>query len=187
MHHLNSNDVVRVSLDNYYLPIEKQQKDQKGEVNFDLPGALDREQLMKDVRALMNGQTIQLEQYDFNVNRQKTVLTIHPGKIIIVEGLFVFHYQELRDLLNFGIFIDVKNEIQLERRMKRDMAERGYTKEAIAYQWENHVKPCFDKYLAPYRENAHFRFNNGAAFEPEFERLELALKNAMGNYDPFLS
>ena len=31
-----------ISLDNYYLPIEKQEKDDNGKVNFDLPTALDR-------------------------------------------------------------------------------------------------------------------------------------------------
>jgi hypothetical protein len=47
---------------------------------------------------------------------------------------------------------------------------KGYSKEAILYRWNKLVLPCFEKSLAPYEENADFRFNNRADFESEFLR-----------------
>ena len=44
-----------ISLDNYYLPIEQQKKDENGKVNFDLPSALDREKISADLSKVING------------------------------------------------------------------------------------------------------------------------------------
>ncbi|MEY3425416.1 MAG: hypothetical protein RL679_774, partial [Bacteroidota bacterium] len=87
------------SMDNYYLPIEKQQLDQNGQYNFDLPTALDRNKLFSDLEKLKKGETIEVKEYHFNAPPDKnTLITIHPSNIIIVEGLFLFYYDEVRKL-----------------------------------------------------------------------------------------
>jgi uridine kinase len=160
------------SMDNYYLPIEMQQRDENGEVNFDLPSALDQERLFSDLRKLRNGETIEVKEYHFNAPPGKSVLiTLESSPMIIVEGLFLFHYKEVRELIDFSIFMDVDPEIQLDRRLYRDQESRGYSREAILYQWNNHVLPCFEKYLKPYVEMADFRFSNDHQADKEFERL----------------
>jgi uridine kinase len=160
------------SMDNYYLPIGMQQKDENGEYNFDLPTALDERKLVADLSALMNGESIEVKEYHFNSPPDKNVLlTIHPSKIIIVEGLFLFHYKEVRERIDFSIFMEVDQTIQLDRRLYRDQETRGYTREAIVYQWDNHVMPCYKNYLAPYEEMADFRFHNDFRADDEFERL----------------
>jgi len=160
------------SMDNYYLPIDQQQRDAKGEVNFDLPTALDRTKLHKDLQQLINGKSIEVREYHFNAPPDRiTLLTIHPSEIIIVEGLFLFHYTEIRELLDFSIFMEVDPEIQLDRRLYRDQDSRGYSREAIIYQWNEHVMPCYKKYLQPYESLADFRFHNDTRADEEFERL----------------
>lgn len=176
---LGKRSVCTLSLDNYYLPKEQQSVDNQGETNFDLPTALDRKRLFEDVQQLLLGHSITFEEYDFNVSKEKKTVELQPGEVLILEGLFVFHYEEIQRLLNFGIFIDVHDDIQLERRLRRDIKERGYKEEAIRYQWDNHVRPCFNKYLAPYRENADFRFNNDLNFDHEFARLRPKLEEAL--------
>ena len=80
------------SMDNYYLPIDQQQKDSNGIVNFDLPTALDHEKLALDLQQLISGEPIEVREYFFNVQGNKSVLlTIQPSDIIIVEGLFTLH------------------------------------------------------------------------------------------------
>jgi uridine kinase len=71
-----------------------------------------------------------------------------------VEGLFVFHYQAIANLFDMRVFLDAEEEITLNRRIKRDTAERGYTEEMILYQWENHVLPAYHSYLLPYKHTA---------------------------------
>lgn len=160
------------SMDNYYLPIEQQQRDENGEVNFDLPTALDRPKLFQDLQQLVNGSSIEVREYHFNAPPDRmTLLTIEPSEIIIVEGLFLFHYEEIREMLDFSIFMEVDPDIQLDRRLYRDQDTRGYSREAILYQWKNHVLPCYKQFLQPYEHEADFRFHNDTRADEEFERL----------------
>lgn len=160
------------SMDNYYLPIEEQQRDEKGMVNFDLPTALDRKKLFQDLQKLINGTAIEVKEYHFNSPSDRiTLLTVHPSKIIIVEGLFLFYYEEIRELLDFSIFLEVDPEIQLDRRIYRDQDTRGYTRDDIIYQWNEHVLPCFKTYLQPFLHLADFSYHNDARADEEFERL----------------
>ncbi len=160
------------SMDNYYLPIHKQQKDANGEINFDLPTALDKDRLVQDLHDLMNGLPIEVKEYHFNAPPDKnTLITIQPSKLIIVEGLFLFHYEEVRKLIDFSIFMEVDPTTQLDRRLYRDQETRGYSREAILYQWDNHVLPCFQQFLLPYEHDADFRFHNDSRADDEFERL----------------
>ncbi|MDR0801536.1 hypothetical protein [Fluviicola sp.] len=160
------------SMDNYYLPIDQQLRDENGEVNFDLPTALDKRRLISDLQDLKNGQPIEVKEYHFNTPPNKNVLiTLEPSPIIVVEGLFLFHYQEVNNLLDFSIFMNVDPTVQLDRRLYRDQETRGYSREAILYQWNNHVVPCYEQYLAPYIHLSDFVFANDQDPDLEFERL----------------
>jgi uridine kinase len=148
------------SMDNYYLPIQKQHKDENNQYNFDLPTALDRERLFSDLYKLSIGQSIEVKEYHFNSPPDKiSLITIHPSNLIIVEGLFLFYYEEVKKLLDFTIFMEV------------DPTTRGYSREAIIYQWENHVLPCYKQFLLPFEHEADFRFHNDSRADDEFERL----------------
>ena len=167
----NSNVSV-FTMDNYYYPIEQQRKDQNGIVNFDLPTALNEEKLSNDLTHLAQGQTIQVKEYFFNSPPDKNVLlTIEPKKIIIVEGLFLFHYSKVRELLDFSVFVDVDMVTQLDRRIYRDQESRGYDESDIIYQWNNHVTPCYQDFIEPFKEKATFVYRNDKNFEKDFESL----------------
>jgi uridine kinase len=160
------------SMDNYYYPIEKQVKDERGFYNFDLPTALDEKRLTADLERLVNGEEIQVKEYHFNAPPDKNILlTIEPSSLVVVEGLFLFHYEGVRKLLDYSIFVEVDPVVQLDRRLYRDQESRGYTRDSIIYQWENHVMPCFQKYLLPYKEMADFRFRNDAHADEDFLEL----------------
>ena len=160
------------SMDNYYLPIEQQLVDENGEVNFDLPTALDEQKLINDLQKLVSGEEIIVKEYHFNSPPDKHVLiTIKPSDIIIVEGLFLFHYPKVRELLDYSVFIHVDPKIQLDRRLYRDQETRGYSREAILYQWEHHVLPCYDNYLLPYQKDADFLFRNDSNADADFASL----------------
>ncbi|MBM3454912.1 MAG: uridine kinase [Bacteroidetes bacterium] len=165
------------SMDNYYRPIEEQFKDENNVVNFDLPTALQGDKLVEDLKSLLKGKEIVVKEYYFNSPPDKNVLlTIRPSRVIIVEGLFLFHFREIPSFLNFSIFVEVDHSIQLDRRLYRDQETRGYRRDDILYQWHNHVLPCYEKYIFPYRNKADFIFQNDHRSEIEFARLNEKLK-----------
>lgn len=169
-------------MDNYYLPIEKQHLDDQGYYNFDLPQALDKNLLVSDLENLLKGEPIVVKEYHFNAPPDKNILlTIEPSELIIVEGLFLFEYEKVREKLDYSIFIEVDPKIQLDRRLYRDQETRGYSREAILYQWENHVMPCFKNYLQPYEKDANFRFRNDLRSDSDFEELTRDLDTLLNN------
>jgi len=168
------------SMDNYYKPIEEQAIDKNGKVNFDLPTALEERRLVDDLYRLLQGEEIMVKEYHFNAPPDlDTTIIIKPSKLIIVEGLFLFHYEKVRCILDYSIFMSVSPEEQLDRRIKRDQENRGYSKEEILYQWEHHVMPCYHNYLLPYQSLADFRFRNDNHAEKDFTKLTLEIDNRL--------
>ncbi|MFT4660011.1 MAG: uridine kinase [Patiriisocius sp.] len=150
-----------VSQDNYYKPIEEQSKDQNGEINFDLPEAIDLDRFLQDMIDLEAGRPVFHDEYTFNnADREAEKITVNPAKILIIEGLFIFHFQPIATKLNLKIFVDTKQDLRLSRRIKRDGEERGYSKETVNYQWENHVEPAYQNFLEPYKNDCQLVVEN---------------------------
>ncbi|MFT5581261.1 MAG: uridine kinase [Psychromonas sp.] len=171
---------VILAMDNYYFPLERQAKDHKGKFNFDLPTAIDKENFIVDLMELKKGKTLLIDEYHFNnPNIAASQIRIIPGQLIIVEGLFVQTFDELKGHLDFVIFVDLDESQQLQRRIARDNQQRDYDKLEVEYQWENHVRPCFEKYLAPYKNIADFRFDNNLIFDQELKRLTSEINNLL--------
>lgn len=162
---LTAEQVCLLSMDDYYVPREKQEKDAQGVYNFDRPDSIYRKQFVRDLRRLIDGQTVQRQEYVFN-NELVTprTLTFYPAPVIIVEGLFVFHYKELRKLLDLKLFLHAKDNLKVVRRIKRDRVERNYPLDDVLYRYEHHVLPAYEKYVQPHMENADLIVNNNTDF-----------------------
>lgn len=163
-------EVCVISQDHYYKPISEQQSDENGEINFDLPEAIDFKRMLRDIRKLQKGEQVELVEYTFNnPGKFPKKLTWLPSPIILIEGLFIFHDKQLASLFDLKIFIDAQEDIKLNRRLQRDFTERAMTREQILYQWNNHVKPAYEKYLLPYRENVDMIILNNTHFDNSFD------------------
>lgn len=172
--------VCFISQDDYYKPIEQQTKDENGEVNFDLPESIDLERFHADLLQLAQGKTIKKQSYTFNnPEGQREWLDFHPAPIIIIEGLFIFYYADIFDMLSLKLFVDADEDIKLQRRLQRDVAERGIPQEMVKYQWYNHVKPAFQKYLAPYKELADIIIINNSHFNNSLLIIENHFKTLL--------
>ncbi|MFM7661038.1 MAG: uridine kinase [Bacteroidota bacterium] len=179
---LNHLEPAIFSLDNYYLPIEKQKKDENGKVNFDLPTALDRGKISADLKKIIEGESIKLKQYHFNSPPYlNNYITIKPSQIIIIEGLFILHYEEIRQLLEMTIFVHLHPEIQLRRRILRDSQTRGYLPEEILYQWKQHVIPCYENYIHPYQHYANYIYRNDEFVDEDFEKIKTGIYTTLEN------
>jgi uridine kinase len=173
-------DLCVISQDDYYRPREEQKTDQQGIINFDLPESIDESAFVKDVRKLTRGEVVKRLEYTFNnPAAEPRILTFHPAPIIIVEGLFVFHFIEMKELLDLKIFLHAKENLKVIRRIKRDRVERNYPLEDVLYRYENHVLPTFERYIKPYMEEADVVINNNQHFN-------MALSVVTGFIDHFL-
>jgi uridine kinase len=164
--------VSTFSLDNYYLPKEKQKRDDNGVINFDLPSALDIEKMRLDFVQLLSEDKIVQKVYKFNnPENEDLMVTIEPNSLLIVEGLFVMYYDFIREALNYSVYLSVDPKIQLERRLIRDVNERNYSKEDVIYQWENHVLPSYENYVRPYKPKADLIITNNESFDENIHIL----------------
>lgn len=156
LNHFNPAEVCLVSQDDYYHPIKEMTAEENKLYNFDLPSTIDNEHFLSDIKKLLAGGTIYKKEYTFN-NPTATpkILEIKPAPIIIVEGLFILHFHEIADLLDLKIFIDTEEEIALQRRVKRDLIERGYSEDDVLYKWINHVVPAYKQFLLPYKKTCN--------------------------------
>jgi len=174
---LPNNTISIISQDNYYNPKEMQQKDEQGEINFDLPTSINRATFVKDLAALKAGKSIVQQEYTFNNDAAapKTII-IESAPIIVMEGLFIFHYNDVREMLDLKVYLDVREEIKLQRRIKRDSSERGYPEETVRYQWNNHVMPSYKKFLRPYRDSSDIIITNNVTYNVGLNVLANHLK-----------
>ena len=151
LNHFKTDEICLISQDDYYIPVGELTQEQNKLHNFDLPNAIDDKQFFTDIQKILNGETIYKKAYKFNKkNAEQEILEIKPASILIIEGLFILHYPEIASLLNLKIFIQAQEEVALQRRIKRDFIERGYSENDVRYKWNNHVLPSYNEYLLPY-------------------------------------
>lgn len=158
--------VTCVSQDDYYLPREEQLVDENGQRNYDRPESIDHKHFAKDLNALIEGKEVHKEEYTFNnPDKKPSIIIKQPAPVILVEGIFIFHYAQINELIDLRLYIEAYDEITLARRLKRDKEERGYDEEDVLYKYENHIMPSFKKYIAPYKESAHLIIPNNSSFD----------------------
>ncbi|MEX0965877.1 MAG: uridine-cytidine kinase [Bacteroidia bacterium] len=170
-------DLGIISQDDYYRPLQEQPKDEKNEVNFDLPEGIDVQKFRNDLQALHQGKTITVQEYTFNNPEARPVAKVlQPAPVIVVEGLFIFYFPEIMRQLDLKVFLDAREDIRLSRRLRRDMTERGIPEETVMYQWDYHVVPAYRRYLLPYREECDLIVTNNHTVEKGLELLRHHIK-----------
>lgn len=169
-----------LSQDEYYRPRHEQLTDAKGVKNFDLPKSIDKKAFKNDLEALISGAEVTRREYTFN-NELKTpgMLVFKPAPIIIVEGIFVFHFKKIRSLLDLRVFLHAKENLKVIRRIKRDQVERNYPIDDVLYRYEYHVLPTFERYILPYKEEADLIINNNENFSKGLEVLIGFIRNKL--------
>ncbi|CCG99217.1 phosphoribulokinase/uridine kinase [Fibrella aestuarina BUZ 2] len=175
-------EICLISQDNYYLSLDQIAVDDQGIHNFDVPETIDHHLYAQHIEQLRQGLTVQQREYTFNnPDIIPQLLTFTPAPIIVVEGIFVFHFRELADQMDLKIFIDAKNSIKLERRVKRDAEERGYDLDDVMYRWKYHVKPTYKQFIKPYRAEADIVIPNNIHYQKGLDVVISFLKAKVAN------
>ena len=178
-------DITVLSHDSYYRRHDKNKSfEELSQLNYDEPAALETDLMVKHLDLLRQGIAIDCPVYDFTIhNRSDEVTHIEPRKIIIVEGILIFENEALRDLMDIRIFVDTDADIRLCRRVKRDVNKRGRSLESVLLQYQQTVKPMYEKYVEPSKKYAHILVPEGGknTIAQEFI-ISLLEKHLGGNF-----
>jgi uridine kinase len=143
---------VVLPLDCYYFDLSDRPLAERARFNFDEPSALDHDLFLHHLQSLSEGSIIERPVYDFVTHtRTKSVQPMQPGKFIVVEGLFVLYWQDVRSLSQTKVYVDLPDEPCLQRRILRDVRERGRTPESVRRQFAETVQPMAELYVRPTR------------------------------------
>ena len=149
-------DVTILSHDNYYKRHDDLTYEERCQLNYDEPAALETDLMAVHLDQLRHGQAIECPVYDFTQhNRSDKTIPIVPKKVIIVEGILIFENQPLRELMDIRIFVDTDADVRLCRRIARDVRERGRSLESVLTQYQDTVKPMHEMYVEPSKRHAH--------------------------------
>lgn len=152
---------VIISQDMYYKDQSNQPLEERLSANMDTPLALDIELLCQHLKSLLNGEPISCPIYNFSDHtRSKETLEIPATPVIILEGIFAFATQELRQLTELEIFLEVDDDLRLSRRIIRDVKEkRNGSLEGALNQYLTSARPMHKMYVEPQREWADIIIN----------------------------
>ncbi len=172
-----------IAVDNYFVDREKTPLDEYGNFNFESLYAIDLEQFNKDMTALLNGEAVQIPDFNFVSGRREykgNLLKLGPEDILVIEGI-----HGLNDALSyslpreskFKIYISALTQLNIDehnripttdgrllRRMVRDARTRGASAQKTISMWPS-VRRGEDENIFPFQEDADVMFNSALIYE----------------------
>ena len=168
-----------VSLDSYYRGMEEIPLEERKKVNFDHPDSLDWELLDEHLLAIARGRAFDEPVYSFaDYARTAETRRIEPTGFLIVEGLFVLYWPELRAMLDTKVYVQTDPGVCYHRRLTRDVAERGRSPQSVREQYERTVRPSAEWFVYPTEKYAGVVVSGEAPFERSTSAVMAALDRA---------
>jgi uridine kinase len=160
-------------LDFYYRDLSHLAPAERAGQNFDHPDSLESELLGRHVVALAEGEVIERPIYDFSQHVRvggKTEMVVST-EVLIVEGILALHYENLRALYDFSVYVNAPHDLCLTRRIYRDVRERGRTEESVREQYEATARPMADEYVLPSARHADVTVEGTDALDWSIEQV----------------
>jgi uridine kinase len=147
---LPDDSVAIIDHDSYYKDQAHLSLEERSQLNFDHPDALDNDLLVRHLEQLRVGRAVDIPNYDFKTHgRAPEKRHLEPRRILIVEGILVFVEERVRQLLDVKIFVDTDADIRVFRRIRRDLEHRGRTFQSIREQYYKTVRPMHLQFVEP--------------------------------------
>ncbi|HHV11198.1 MAG TPA: nucleoside kinase [Clostridiales bacterium] len=172
-----------IAVDNYFVDREKTPRDENGNYNFEVLGAIDIEQFNKDMTELLNGKPVDIPNFNFVTGFREykgNYLTLGENDILVIEGI-----HGLNDALSyslpreskFKIYISALTQLNIDehnripttdgrliRRMVRDARTRGASAQKTISMWPS-VRRGEEENIFPFQEDADVMFNSALIYE----------------------
>jgi uridine kinase len=150
---------ARLSLDDFYLKRSDMPRRVREGASFDDPGAVDWRLVMQTLRDCRDGQPTKIPKYDFTTRTRLPLgETLSPAPLVLAEGLWLLWLPRVRSLFDLKLFLECPTQLRFERRLARDVKERGRTTESVRRQFWKTVAPMHDRFVAPQRRWADLVF-----------------------------
>jgi uridine kinase len=171
-------DGIHFPLDHYYRDLSHLPFEERVRHNFDDPQIIESSLLAAQLATLAQGKTIERPVYDFSTYIRVPGKTerVSAGAFLIVEGLFALYYPELLPLYQLRIYVDTPDEVCFERRLKRDIEQRGRSEASVRRQYEATVRPSSQRYVRPSGKNADLTIDGTEALDWKVEQVLASLR-----------
>jgi uridine kinase len=147
--------VTYISYDSYYKDISHLSIEERAATNFDHPESLDTELLKAHIKELKLGKSVNVPEYCYKTHsRLNTYIPTDSRRIVIIDGILLFHDPELCSILDMKIFVDAEDDVRLIRRLRRDTTERARSVESVLDQYSQTVKPMHYLFVEPSKKHA---------------------------------
>ncbi|MFB6253548.1 MAG: uridine kinase, partial [Halobacteriaceae archaeon] len=155
--------VTVIPLDNYYKDLSHLSFEERKNQNYDHPSAFEWERLRNDFHELLNGNTIEMPQYDFTEHlRKEETVTIEPTDVIVLEGILALYDDDINAMLDLHLYVETDADVRILRRIERDVIERDRTLESVIDQYLSTVKPMHEQFIEPTKKDADVIIPEGA-------------------------
>ena len=158
---VHGGDATLLMFDAYSHALSHLPPDARAKVNFDHPDSLDVDLFCKHLRDLAAGRGVDVPHYDFATHtRPGTSHRVEPARYVLVDGILLLALTECREALDLRVFVDAPAAVRLERRIERDVAERGRDEDGVRRQFAETVSPMHDDFVAPSEAYADLAFHH---------------------------
>lgn len=180
---VNHMPYITLSMDNYFIERKNIPIDENGETDYENINVVDIDYLNNDIKRLINGEEIELPEFNFVTGQREyngKIVKLEENGVIVLEGLHALNDDLTPSISNdikYKIFVsaltvlnvDSYNRIsttdtRLLRRIIRDNQSRNYSIEQTMARWES-VRTGEDKWIFPFQENADVMFNTSLPYE----------------------
>jgi uridine kinase len=173
--------IALIEQDSYYRDIEWGSEQELLRHNFDHPSALDNDLLVAHLAALKAGHPVEVPIYDFVRHRRtRETRRVAPQPVVLLEGILIFAEANLRELLDFKIFVDTDADLRLIRRLARDMEERGRSVPDILRQYQETVRPMHLEFVEPSKRWADIIIPEGGGNRVALEMVVARVEQLLG-------
>jgi phosphoribulokinase len=175
-----------ICLDDYH-SLDRQGRKAAGVTALD-PKANNFDLMYEQIKALKSGQAIDKPIYNHETGYIDPPERIEPNKVVVIEGLHPLYDERVRNLVDFSVYLDISDEVKINWKIQRDMAERGHSYEDVLASI-NARKPDFSAYIEPQKQYADIviqvlptQLLNDK--ESKLLRVRLIQKEGIANFEP---
>ena len=173
-------EVVILPQDSYYRDSSHLPLEERLEINFDHPDSIEFELLVKHLKELRKGKTIEQPIYSYlTCTRSSETIPIKPCHVIIVEGILVLTNPELRKMMDLKVFVDADADDRLIRVINRDIIERGRSVNKVMERYECTVKPMHLQFIEPSKRFADLIIPQGGNNHVAIDILTKYIENKL--------
>ena len=149
----DASEICLMSSDSYYKNNASLDFNQRDKLNYDIPEAIDFDLLNKHIDLLKQEININVPNYCFTTHlRLEKTTEVEPKKILIIEGILILTNKTLRDSINYSVFLDCPRDVRFQRRLDRDIKERGRNYNDVINLFETRLDIMHSEFVEPHKK-----------------------------------